>query len=1041
MRPKKIFHLGDQHFFLSKKFQEHQFVCDKFYEDLEREKPDLCVMTGDLIDSKLRLGPEQFDLARNFLLNVTNYCPVIIILGNHDLNMQNKERLDAISPILYSIYNDVQNPIHFLKNSGIYNLYEIDWAVWGVLDDQKNPFDEPRHKNDITKDSFIIGLFHGAVAGCITESGYRMNSGIDIKEFNQCDIVMMSDIHQVQSFRNNEIQYSGSFLQTKTSEAEEGTYIQWDWNGKTYKPKVCKLENIYSTISERIPDDLSDIKINAFSKDQTILLKYDVEAVSKVEANEYKKKLEAKYGNVVELKPVIKKKLKLKNEETEEREVIDIKQYFLEYITKNQEYLELKDIGEDTKKILALEEQYSTNLDISKDFELGDFTLQRVVLNNLLSFGPKDTIIELNLDGIVGINAPNTTGKSNIFRALQFILFNSTPNNTSSLKRLINKHNRNKPAVGELFLTKNGRFYLIRRTLTPKKSEGVSILLEFMEIDADGNELQNLSGEKRQETEKEIQKLFGIESMFEILSIFSAQKKQTEFIDCKNAERLTLVNRFLGLQSFELKEKEVAEQLKADKAVFNALMKEFNSNIKLSDLEDELLGIEKLQVERTPLVETYEENLENHILKNEGLLELYEELKVGANKKVVSPEEIKEQNDAIDNEIKKKQKEIISHETSLVTQTESLDNIKSKFKKDVGVGIQSYTPDYKKTKSAENELAVIYSDLARYNKQIKIDVCVTCSKPFSEKDKEKTKKLISEHEERVEELEAIVEKETKKLDSIVDQQNEYNKLGRTMSNTQNTILSLKNDLERLEVKKSKIISADDEYKAVEKAKKGLLKLEPQIAEYKTEKFRLEGLITNLKFELKDLKNRTSTLKKEIEHYKLKLQELAAIEEELRILKTYKDIIHKDGLPLYILKTKMASVNRQINLIVSQVFNFELEFAVDEDAGDLNINFIYEGDADTNDVALASGAETFIINLCIKVGLSQISELPKMSSLLIDEGYGTLDPETIDKIPVLFAVLSEYYKNIITVSHLDSIKDMCQHQIKLKKVNGYTEILN
>jgi DNA repair exonuclease SbcCD ATPase subunit len=42
---------------------------------------------------------------------------------------------------------------------------------------------------------------------------------------------------------------------------------------------------------------------------------------------------------------------------------------------------------------------------------------------------------------------------------------------------------------------------------------------------------------------------------------------------------------------------------------------------------------------------------------------------------------------------------------------------------------------------------------------------------------------------------------------------------------------------------------------------------------------------------------------------------------------------------------------------------------------------------------------------------------------------------------LFAVLSEYYKNIITVSHLDSIKDMCQHQIKLKKVNGYTEILN
>jgi DNA repair exonuclease SbcCD nuclease subunit len=200
MKPNKIFHLGDNHVFFSKKFEAHEYVFNELYKDIEKEKPELIVLAGDLIDSKIKLSPEQFNIARNFLLNLASYCPVLIILGNHDLNLANKERLDSVSPIVYSLNNETTFPIHFFKNSGVYDLYDIKWAVWSCLDDQLAP---TINKKD---GDYVIGLYHGAIKGCISDNGFVLTEGIDIEEFKDCDRVMMADIHARQGFRPQEIE-------------------------------------------------------------------------------------------------------------------------------------------------------------------------------------------------------------------------------------------------------------------------------------------------------------------------------------------------------------------------------------------------------------------------------------------------------------------------------------------------------------------------------------------------------------------------------------------------------------------------------------------------------------------------------------------------------------------------------------------------------------------------------------------------------------------------------------------------------------------
>jgi len=194
MKLKKIFHIGDQHCFYFKKFEAHEFVFNEFYKEIEREKPDLIVCAGDLIDSKLKLSPEQITLARGFLLNLASYCPVLIILGNHDLNLQNKERLDSISPLVNSLNNETKFPIHFFKHSGLYDLYNIKWAIWSCLDDQLAP-KIIREDND-----YVIGLYHGVTVNCVSDNGFILTEGIKLEEFKDCDKVFMADIHKQQFF-------------------------------------------------------------------------------------------------------------------------------------------------------------------------------------------------------------------------------------------------------------------------------------------------------------------------------------------------------------------------------------------------------------------------------------------------------------------------------------------------------------------------------------------------------------------------------------------------------------------------------------------------------------------------------------------------------------------------------------------------------------------------------------------------------------------------------------------------------------------------
>lgn len=1028
----RIVHAGDLHIFQSKNFHIHDYVFNEFYRQLENEQPDLCVITGDVVDSKIKLSPEQIDLCRNFFLNVSSYCPIIVIPGNHDQNLQNSDRIDSLSPIIHSVYYECIHPIHFLKHSGMYQLYGINWAVWSCFDDQQSPF-----KIGYEATNYTIGLYHGVVNGCVSENGMVLTGGVNVSEFDKTDITLMSDIHNCQGFRNNEIHYSGSFIQTKTSEKDEGTYLIWEWDKNTFHPSIKKLGNIYSTISHEV-DELLNSEIEIKDEKQTVIIKYDPDKISKTDINAYRKELSSKYNNKIEVKPIVKKKVVkqeyFSKEELQRIEKISIQDAFNVYI-----FNTIPNLTEQTRKILNdLDEKYGRNIDISKDFEWGDYSLLTLKLSNFLGYPVDETIVLFNDQGVYSILGENRVGKSSIFSAIKFCLFNSTPHNSTMLKKMINKHNRSKNCYVECIISKNGKLYSIKRVLTPKK-DGVSITLDFDEIGQNGEIIKSLKGEKRQDSEKEIQKMFGTENFFDILTSFSAQKRQIEFIDCKNSERLTLVNRFLGLQSFEEKEKEVTNDLKSKKAVYLAYEKDFNKSINLVDLELELTKKQIDVDDNKDELKGKELTLSQFLKQNEEFLKQWNKTKVISEKKVESPEEVKTKILSIEKEINLLKETIIVKETDIATFTEKLENLKNVFFNKTDQDIKVWKADYKFNNDLEAKIAVNTSEIKKLRKQIQIDICSGCGKEFTEKDKKRCEKEI----EVLEKENSVYESEAKEKDKVqqvlIELQMNYNNIGRNISTLQTEILRLNSDISQKINIKEKYQIQSDEYEEVQEAKKLLFILKEQLDRYNKTKSEIEKEVIRLNVAIKGDEEKVKNIEREITTYKLKVKQLQELESEISLLKSYKDIIHKDGLPLYILKSKIEDINNQTNVIINQVFDFDIEFEIDEDAGDLNINFVYPEDIESNDAGLASGSETFLINLAIKTGIAQISDIPKMDSLLIDEGFGTLDSVSIQKIPNLFEAINKYYRNIITISHLDELKDMADHPIKLQKVGKYTQV--
>ena len=102
---------------------------------------------------------------------------------------------------------------------------------------------------------------------------------------------------------------------------------------------------------------------------------------------------------------------------------------------------------------------------------------------------------------------------------------------------------------------------------------------------------------------------------------------------------------------------------------------------------------------------------------------------------------------------------------------------------------------------------------------------------------------------------------------------------------------------------------------------------------------------------------------------------------------------------------------------------------------LELDIIDHINASRRSVNTLSGGEAFLASLALALGLSdevQMSTGIRLDTLFVDEGFGSLDADALDKAYLTLAGLTEGNRLVGIISHVESLKDKIENQIVVKK---------
>lgn len=189
----KIAHFADLHVRGLTRHDEVRIVIEAFCDSARKQNVDAIVFCGDFWHSKTSgLTPEAVELMTWIFRSLVAVAPTYVTLGNHDGALTNLTRQDAISPIIKAI-NDPN--IVLCKESGVYSIEPgVNLCVYSLFD--KENWDKVKP----VVGEYNIAVYHGAVAGSVSEDGWVLKPDTTVQFFEEqgYDLVMLGDIHKHQ---------------------------------------------------------------------------------------------------------------------------------------------------------------------------------------------------------------------------------------------------------------------------------------------------------------------------------------------------------------------------------------------------------------------------------------------------------------------------------------------------------------------------------------------------------------------------------------------------------------------------------------------------------------------------------------------------------------------------------------------------------------------------------------------------------------------------------------------------------------------------
>jgi len=1050
----KIAHVSDIHVRKLKYHKEYRAVFEQLYEKLKEEKPDIIVNTGDTFHTKLDMSPEAIKMMSELFVGLADIAPYHMILGNHDMNLKNSGRLDAISPIVD--YLDHPN-IHFHKYASVVEVADgIDLHVLSIVDPEN-------WQKDLPEDRVNIALYHGSVVGSVTDSGWMMTHGdISLDELEKYDYAMLGDIHKTDQKVDNDgrARYPGSLVQQNHGESNDKGYLIWDIKDKnTWNTRHVSLINpkpfitIELTRKGRMPKNISipnGARLRLVSNNNLPLdvMRRAVDIAKhrfKPESISFLNRASGERGTVEGLTEDLKTE-NLRDIDVQE-ELID--EYLVEYQVPTETMEKVYELNKKYNKLVEDNEDVSRNV---------NWKLTNFEFDNLFNYGEGNSVNFNELSGIVGIFGKNFSGKSSIVDGVLWTLFNSTSKNERKNLNVINQ-NRDYGS-GKVTIEIGDKAYTIERRSDKytKRLKGEETLeakteLNFEVHDPVMGETTSLNGLTRTLTDSNIRKHFGTLDDFSVSSL-SSQHGALAFIDEGSTRRKEIIAKFLDLELFEQKFKLAKEDSVDLKGALKRLeSKNYDEEIEETSLEleqtrqqlsnqqqecsrqkDELFELniactetqEKIDSIPAEIIDIASitkqiRNKENQVTAlNIKISEDENSLKTkrGVYQKVV---QFLDEFDLEKYELL--QQKISEHQNSLINQEEHLDRL-----------LETHNDILKKEKLLEEHEYDPDCQYCRNNEFVKEAYDAVANKSAIETQQAKTLKMIQSLSKQIADLDPTGV--ATQLDRHTRMENSKHTISSEIADLNLEIERSKNSIHTIETSLTTLCAKRDEY---EENKEAIENLESLLIQLNECHYKIKQTSQNIEAcdnKTLEFVKAVGSLEQKVENAKNQKQEYQDLQREYAAYDLYMQCMHSNGIAYDIIKKKIPVINSEIAKVLANIVDFEVFFEASGNKFDI---FIKHPQYDERPIEMASGAEKSLSAIAIRLALLGVSSLPTGDIFVLDEPGTALDEENMEGFIRILELIKVYFKNVLLISHLDSLKDCVDMQIVIDKKSGYARV--
>jgi DNA repair exonuclease SbcCD ATPase subunit len=701
-----------------------------------------------------------------------------------------------------------------------------------------------------------------------------------------------------------------------------------------------------------------------------------------------------------------------------------------------EQYLKDNNINISLPYLMKLDSTVNLDLENYKEHtnRYKTFKIKEVEFSNFLSYGEGNKLTFDDKHGITSVisDPANYGGKTTLTVDLLLFLFFGTTTKTDKNEEIFNRFTSDDTVVVKGRVDIEGDTYIIKRTLTRKKSkDGYACKndVDFYQVLPRGS-IKQLNGEQRKFTDELIKTYVGTYDDF-LITILTTGDNLDDLIKTKPTERGRILTRFIGLEFFREKEK-IAKKKHTE---WKEKSKLYHNN------SQEILAkisTEKDKIEQNNLMvisqKQNEDNLKGEILKltnsrdelyktrfNDIDVELY---KLDENTILTGISKVEEL-------IKNKKRDILLLDSKHPKPEEEYD-------------IDLYGLEQSKLNELKEREITLRLEITTLTQTIDMlknsENCVTCKRKLDDVNHEDEIKnnetiLITKQFEWNAVKDSVIKVNDKltKMDEVKNMWDAYNR---------NALLIHKSTTELTEYEAS-LSRGTETLNKYRKIKDMVEKNKTIDTDIQTIKFKIDNLDEQknmVSLQIRGIEKDIELSQSKIVEYENLLKEIKNEEIFDKVFKTYLDVYGKNGISKMVLSTMIPIINSHLKILLSDSCEFILEIRMNEKS-EVQFWMVDQLTGVEKPLNAGSGYEKTVSSLALRCVLSKVCSLPKPNIIVFDEVTGKVSNDNLEKIGLFFDKLKQFFDHIWIISHNPLIQDWADQSVLVKKENNISKVID